>query len=294
MKDKLDFLLIGAGKSGTNTIFQYLKRNPKIFIPEEKELPFFNKDATKEDYKRFIITHYNFSSNGVLIGKLTPTYMGDERIPERIYLLDPKIRLICILRNPIDRSFSYYRMLKLSSKNLKGFDSLVDWQINNADIVRENLQNYKPSETFLIRSEYGRILSNYLRFFTKEQLLIVFTEELERSPESVIDKILLHIGLQQGFRPSNLGRRYFQGGKIRFPKLLPFIRKVKALRTIYHFFPKQQRIRLIKWYQKEFNISATIEFIDEKARSELKDFFNEDVMQLKKIIGVEIPWKDFQ
>src|SRR4051812_23905676 len=114
-----NFLVIGVEKGGTTWLHAQLKKHPQIFLPDTKEIHFFNKYSSnliERDYFKLGIGWYlDFFKpyNGQrAIGEVTPMYICDSEAPLRIQKTLLSVRLIAILRNPVDRAYSHYWMAK--------------------------------------------------------------------------------------------------------------------------------------------------------------------------------------
>ena len=106
----LDFLIVGAQKCATTTLFEQLRTHPDIMMPLEKEVPFFTgENVTGEDWTTFAKRYFE-APDGRLWGKVTPQYLCDTDVAGRIASMMPDTKLVVILRDPIERSWSHYRM----------------------------------------------------------------------------------------------------------------------------------------------------------------------------------------
>ncbi len=104
---KVSFLVVGAQKAGTTTLYSHLAGHPPLFMSRRKELHFFDSDEhdwEHPDYTGFE-AHFADASPGQICGEVTPIYMFRRRFLERIRRYNPHIRLVAILRNPISRAF---------------------------------------------------------------------------------------------------------------------------------------------------------------------------------------------
>ena len=123
-----NFLIIGAPKAGTTSMYAYLQQHPQIFMSPQKETYFFAFDDKKSlKYNGWgmpppifhkivdIIEHYwkLFAdvSDEVAIGETTLVYFYDQGAPQKIHAINPHMKLIAILRNPVDRAYSHYQDL---------------------------------------------------------------------------------------------------------------------------------------------------------------------------------------
>ena len=105
---KLDFVIIGAQKSASSFVHLCLLDHPEVYIPE-KEIPYFeNPDYKKKDLKNIILTTKEYKKNYKAIGIKRPNYLGKDEVPARIFKNNPNIKLIVVLRNPIESHFSIF------------------------------------------------------------------------------------------------------------------------------------------------------------------------------------------
>ncbi|MEM1260746.1 MAG: sulfotransferase domain-containing protein, partial [Bacteroidota bacterium] len=120
-----DFLVIGAMKSGTSSLLEYLVDHPQIKKGKEKEIHFFDKYFSKgvEWYEtQFPKKEEN---SDFLTGEATPAYLLFPSIPKKVYELYPDVKLIVILRNPVDRAFSNHKMNLRNGKNVASFEDRI-------------------------------------------------------------------------------------------------------------------------------------------------------------------------
>lgn len=215
----LDFIVIGTQKGGTTALWQYLRSHPWIYLPEDKEAPFFFTQAATQPggFASFMDLHFGDAPVDVLLGKVTPHYMmghvgvSAERIAERIASALPDVRVIALLRDPIERAISHYRMSIRRGIETRPFDQMVHDLLAPPQLSAARAE---PTETnsYLVQGEYGRILAGYRRYIPPSRLHIELTEDLARDPGSVIDRMLEFLDLQPGHRPVDLGMPHHRGG----------------------------------------------------------------------------------
>jgi len=175
MKPKINFLCVGAQKSGTTTLFEILKQHPDIYLPEVKETHFFDDDALYNKGIDFLIKNFYSSYQGEkAVGDITPAYMYFEYVPERIYkTLGKDIKLIFILRNPADRAFSHYLMTYR-----RGLEYLNFW-----DAIKEEPKRLKKGYfhrihySYIDRGYYAKQIKRFLKFFPRENMKIFIFEK---------------------------------------------------------------------------------------------------------------------
>jgi hypothetical protein len=283
----LDFIVIGALKGGTTTLFHYLRHHPQIYVPPEKEIPFFSNEKRfssgwEQFYSEFLIQ----APSKALLGKFTPQYMERpaRHVPERMFRLMPHVKLIALLRNPIERAYSHYRMEKRFGREARSFEEAFSSYSKGAG-----------RKIYFTASQYGTMLRHYLNYFTRDQLLIHFTDDFEREAGTVLDSICAFLGLPPGFRPPNLGRRYHVGGRQRFPLLTPIVRKMYPLKWLYRSLPLAKRRVIWGWFTNEGNVVREVALpIDPSLRQQLLEYFASDIALLESILEKKVPWKEFQ
>jgi hypothetical protein len=293
----LDFLGIGATKAGTTTLFHYLRHHPQIYLPADKEAHFFDDDKKYIcGWNAFALEHFANGQADQLWGKISPRYMRDIRVPERIFSSMPSVKLFVLLRNPVDRAFSHYRMLKRLGRETRDFAEVVSSQMNPTLLGETRGLAVDGTLSLLAQSEYGRILSQYLAVFPSEQLLILFTDELEQAPQQILDKLMTYLELEPGFVPSNLGKKYFVGGEHnRFTWMKSRASRTALLRWIWHRLPNEHRKFFLLWFENEINVKPSASpSIEPELRQQLIEFFREDVQKLEQFPNLKVPWSEFR
>lgn len=114
-----DFIIIGVQKGGTTSLYSYLTQHPQIAPATQKEIHYFdfNFDKSTDWY----CSHFSTSSEGeyLLAGEASPYYIFHPQVPQRIYDLFPQVKIIALLRNPVERAIShYYYYIKIQYESL--------------------------------------------------------------------------------------------------------------------------------------------------------------------------------
>jgi hypothetical protein len=325
-KDTLDFIVIGAQKAGTTSLFEYLRRHPDLCLPLDKEAPYFSHDqeltrgwdhyvdkafGASDPTKKWgtITTHYMVG--GVYDRSGTPQEVADSyteyTVPLRIRRHLPEARLIALLRDPVDRAASHHQMLRMNGEEPRSFDEAVD-ALLRVESLEQSRRRPEEQTGYVAWGEYGRILTAYLEVFPRDQIMVAFTDELESEPERLMRQLHSFIGVSPDVVPDNLGTRYRERTTARrLSRLNPSIlqRAVSnnvAARTVWHGLPPRPRLyiergfahaayRVNLWNQKGHATPSYKPNPDTLQR--LREHYEPDAVQLAAILKIDrsvIPW----
>lgn len=208
-----NYLIIGAQKSGTTSLYAYLNQHPQVVPAETKEVHFFDLNFSKgvEWYRQQFARMAKSVSketennpddnqekyiNGFITGEASPYYVFHPLVPQRVYQTFPQVKLILLLRNPVDRAIShYYHEVKFLSESLSLEDAIAQEETRlkgetEKFLTEENYYSFNHQHyTYLSRGKYLDQITNWLKFFPKEQLLIIKTEELDSQPDLMMDRV---------------------------------------------------------------------------------------------------------
>ncbi|MGI9237290.1 MAG: sulfotransferase family protein [Woeseiaceae bacterium] len=184
----IDFLVVGAQKAGTTSFRHYLGRHPQIGLHTVSEPHFFDNESIfvpgPPDLRAY---HKGFPSprDDFRRGEVTPIYMYWEPAIRRIRDYNPLIRMIAILRNPIERAYSHWAMEKYRfNESLSFYDALL------AEPTRPKSHSPERRVHFYVeRGRYCEQIRRIWQYFDKSQLLILRSEELNENPGPVLRKV---------------------------------------------------------------------------------------------------------
>lgn len=275
-----DFIIIGAAKSGTSSLFHYLDNHDHIFIPEVKEIEYFCKDANYTKGLDWYKAHFHPAGENQVCGDASTTYSRwphTADVPKRIHELIPGVKLIYILRHPVERTYSHY-LHHMRQGITMSFE-----------------QALRKDAIYVDCSRYMMQIDRYLRFFSKEQLLVVFLHDLKSNPDGTLARIQDFIGVQQidlvkdgeivanksstdfFIRAKTTKRILELPGGMLLKKLLPSDVKDKAFSLI-----KRSKIgaSLQESYKPQKMLPET--------RVALLERFREDTERLEKFLGIDL------
>lgn len=202
-----DFIIIGTVRSGTTSLYYNLCEHPCIISAAYDELGFFdsNFNLGLNWYRSFFptILHKYFvkiSKKYALTGEDTPFYIWNSIAANRILKLIPKVKLIVLFRNPIDRTYSDYHLGIRSKSELLSFEEAIkselklleDTQGWNSD---NDIEKYTILRSYIAKGIYSSQLKIWFNLFSQKQLHIVSTEEFSCNPQETLDKIFKFLGV---------------------------------------------------------------------------------------------------
>jgi hypothetical protein len=193
--ERLDFVLVGAQKSGTTALHYFLSKHPDITMGDQQEIHFFDNDVmflSQIDYEQ-LHRHYPPVAPSTIAGDCTPSYMYYEPAAERIWKYNPKIKLLILLRNPIERAFAHWNMQRFKSREpLDFFDAVREEQSRIAGAPPAEARRF----AYVDRGFYARQLERLFKFFPREQLKVVKFEEFSEKQRETLATIFSFLGLQ--------------------------------------------------------------------------------------------------
>ncbi len=222
-----DFLIVGAQKCGTSSLYRNLVRHPSIIPAFVKEVHFFDNSRNyfqrgvgwyKAHFPTLLHKYYrkHICGNDSLTGEGSPFYMFHPHALRRISELLPEVKIIILLRNPVDRAYSHYHhevekrretlsfedAIRMEEERLRGeFDKLM----TDEKYTSLNYSCY----AYLLRGVYVDQLKRVYSYFDKSQVLILKSEDFFKDSQSTIDKVFQFLGLpgwqMEYFKKANVG-----------------------------------------------------------------------------------------
>ena len=204
-----DFLVIGVGRGGTTSCFHYLSQHPSIIGSAYDEIGFFDENfhLGLNWYRSMFPTKFLKKKIVKKFGKcltydVTPAYIRKPWVARRIKELFPEIKLIVLLRNPVDKAYSHYHSSIKSGVQKYSFEEMVEEDIKtfqkfentNSIIDDEYFRNY-IEKSLLGRGIYAQQLKIWFELFDPKQILILTSEELSTETNKVMNKIFRFLDL---------------------------------------------------------------------------------------------------
>lgn len=273
------FMIVGAMKSGTTSLAEYLRAHPDVFMTSTKEPRYFIDDG---NYGRGIEWYRSLFADGASArarGEASTDYAKAPLWPEtpaRIAAVVPDVRLLYLLRDPVERVLSHYR--------LDVFRNLEQRPVNDAVLANSH---------YVDVSRYAYQLERFLEHFDRSQICVLWTDDLRDRQEETLARALTFIGVDptvDRLSQRTLRREFHRSDRLRDQSSWnERIRRV-AHWTPLRFLPSTRKIHMYKRFGRRFKVPDTtlLPEVEEELWSRLAD----DGERLEELVGEAPPWKE--
>lgn len=290
-----NFIIIGAARAGTTSLYHYLSQHPQVFMGPIKETLFFAYLASQAEPDNHIdpnipwpiksIEEYQALFTGgqgsQALGEASPLYLYAPGVPYQIKKYRPNMKLILVLRNPIERAYSVYLKNRREGLEIRSFEDAIKSEIHDpSDVIQ--------SQSHHIRAGlYFRHVSRYLEYFPREQIHIDFYDNLKNSPKAMIANIFNFLGVNVDFDPDI---------SVQFNKAIPsLIKNSSHRRTIKSFtsrirnwIPQKLYFSLLNFQNRVNSSVSSYPPLSRDMRLILRDQFVEDIEHLQGLLQLDL------
>lgn len=265
-----NFLVVGAAKSGTTSLYRYLRDHPQVFMAESKELKFFSSRTRWRLGPGWYARQFEDATDAVAVGEASPSYTRyplHQGVPERVAQVIPDTRLLYLVRHPIERMRSHYLHRLLQGKERAPLDEAV-----------------LADPSYLDTSRYAMQIEQYLAWFAPEQLLVVTAEALRRDRRDALGRVCRFLGVDDGWRPPELEHEYNRTEALR-PQLLAPRPVVLAARLAVRVGLPPRTARRLSYRPSRAVVEPDQIAFSEPVRRRLEEALREDVARLRSHLG---------
>ncbi|MBI4750976.1 MAG: sulfotransferase [Acidobacteria bacterium] len=301
-----NFLIIGAPKCGTTSLHFYLQQHPSLFMPVLKEPNFFSDIPPRNQYSGQMLEYYDrrfpiqsFQAYQALfdqakehqaIGEASIAYLSENRAAERIYQVLPEVRMIVILRNPVDRAFSSFQMCLRRQQLAESFEDAL------AKEETRRSEGWLWGHNFMWNGLYATHLETFFKLFPRDQFLILFFEDLQKSPQETL-KTIFHFLKIDSTVVADTKTHYNPGGVPKSSILQTAYLTIERL--VIDDYPAKQAVKRALppwclrsidrtyrawegWYARQFFVKQQL---NPATRQHLVEIFRPEVERLEKLTG---------
>ncbi|MEM6821296.1 MAG: sulfotransferase [Verrucomicrobiota bacterium] len=297
-----DFLVIGAQKGGTTSLYHYLKQHPSVFLPQVKEPQFFamaprgdyfcgQGDASIERRLRIVFTEEDYlrlfadAKPEQKMGECSTYHLWSPDAPKLIHRKIPDVRMIAILRNPVDRAWSAFCHLQRDRRG-ESADFMEALENEPQHIEKD----YNPLWRYVETGCYATQFKRYLEFFPRDQFLVLLNDELRDDPTATMHRVCEFIGVDNDFS-FNFEKKLNVSGIPKFKVVHNVVKKQYAFKhTLKRILPLSVRRGISEWLFR--NLMERKRMPDE-ARAHLEKKFRPEIDELESLMGLDLShWKN--
>jgi len=193
--ERLDFIVAGAQKSGTTALHYFLSKHPEIALPDKQEMHFFDDEKIFSGPVDYDLLHRHFPmvAGSTIAGECTPNYIYWRPAIERIWNYNPKIKLLILLRNPVDRAFSHWNMQRSKGREPLDFLDAVNEEKRR---IAQPLSLESRRFAYVTRGFYSEQLERVFTFFRREQTKTIKFEDFRDKNRETLDSIFHFLGVK--------------------------------------------------------------------------------------------------
>lgn len=286
-----NFLIIGAAKCGTTSLYKYLKTHPQIFMSTPKEPKFFAYEgenprpdfflgqtpiSSLESYLRL----FESGRNHKAIGEASTVYLYSAKAPHRIRHHIPNARLVAILRDPVERAFSHY--LFFSQAGRESSATFQEALQAESDRIRRNIYS---GWFYRDRGYYYAQLKRYFDLFPREQLRIHLYQDFCADRKGVVRDVLRFLEVDESLLP-DIGEKHNVIAVPRSRIINAALNRQTRLRPLVRAcLPAQGRKRLLNWLNR---LNSKRPQLAPEIRAELIEGYRDDILKLQDLIGRDL------
>lgn len=290
-----NFLIVGAQKSGTTSLHEYLRHHPQIYLPEGKETKFFAED---ERYAKGLAyyeeQHFSSCHGEPAVGEVDPDYMYFEQALDRMAVdLDlGTTKLIFVLRNPVDRAFSHYLMTLRRGIETFSFEEAIRQE--DERISKDYYSNMHFS--YIRRGYYLQQIKRFLAYTDRSNMLFILSEDLRNNTMDALTSCYRFLNIQEDVTPPDFDVQHHVAKAPRSKGLLQLILRESFAKKIFRlllpsdFLRKKLRRNLLEMNQTSDHGLV----LQEDTRLMLADTYQEHNTALAEFIGRDLSHWDYQ
>lgn len=295
-----NLFIIGAPKSGTTSLYEYLKGHPQVFMSVVKEPCYFSADLAFDHSGNFLVYErdaklyedlFADAGDAKLLGEGSTRYLYSHDAARLIHAASPDARIVAMLRNPVDMIHSLHaHKLAAGTEDITSFEEALDAEADREEGRRLPAHSNPKLSTYRDRAKFGEQLPRWFDEFGRDRVRVIIFEDMVRDPEGEFRALLEFLGIDPDYVPESFGahntahgarstliRRMLNG---RFPQwlvwgLLPKLIGDTRTRGLV------RRFRHSWFHRKPINRGK----ISPELRRRLEDDFAPDVARLSALLG---------
>ena len=206
-----DFFVIGAQKAGSTYLLQCLGEHPQIFMPPA-EVAFFEDSLYAAERIGEFEKNFQSARPGQVIGVKRPNLLGHPECAERLQRHMPNLKIIAILRHPVERAVSgYFHYMKT------GMLPIASAEVGLRKILAGEYSHFPRAAEVLEFGLYGKHLMHYEKYFPRENFHVMLLEDMKQHAEDQLSALYEFVGVAADFRPESFDSRPMKSALLNYP-----------------------------------------------------------------------------
>ncbi len=210
MVKKPTFFIVGAPRSGTTAMYEFLKAHPEIFMTAHKEPHYFATDLKPRNpwmkslrKKRNCLKLFSFAKKEKQLGEASVLYLVSKKAARNIKNFNPQAKIIIMLRSPLEVMYSlYYQLFYGGDETTRTFSEALDLEKERKK-GKNFPQSLQMKQVYLYREDtkFSQQVKRYLDCFPRNQIKIIIYEDLKKNPRKVYQDLLRFLAVDPNFLP---------------------------------------------------------------------------------------------
>jgi len=291
MPPLINAMIIGVEKAGTTSLLRYLSQHPKIDSHEVMEMSFFTVDKEyargyESAYKKYFKHHVK---GNLLLAKSVGCIYYSKAL-SRLHEHNPRMKLILILRNPVDRAYSaYLYACKMGREDSESFEEAIQLEEKRRGTGDDFYIRYN---SYLHRGLYSEQIVRLFYLFPRDQIKIILFEDFKENPRRVVYELFDFLGVEPV--EVDISKKYNEGSTSRSNFFLRvFLRNSLFSNVVRWFIPYEirQKIKLLIRENKN-RAGATVQPMEKNTRKWLVEYYAHDIQKVEELLGIDLSrWK---
>lgn len=306
-----NFLVIGAAKCGTTSLYHYLKTHPEVYMSPIKEPNFFSTDINPENFSRqykdiekrkrlnldeyvkgdmkrevwgyFVRERHHYTglfknaTDAKAIGEISNSYLFSKEAAINIRNTLPAVKLIAILRNPVERMYSHYIANLRDGKTYKPFRQEVEEDFNQI------VKGWYTTHCYVEMGLYYQQVKRFLDLFPTEQIKILLYDDLKKKPEALLQEICRFLGIDSEFK-FNTSMKFNEARVPKNEKLLYWLSASGLKKNLFRLMPGSIKDQIKSLFFKKDKVLP----LQTHEKNWAADFYKDDIAALQNLLNRDL------
>lgn len=288
-KNAPDFLIVGAAKSGTTSLWYYLNQHPMIFMNQGvKELGFFSDHYGIKDFDEYL-KYFDAAKPDQIIGEACHAYLSSPESAQKIFGFNPNMKIVMILRNPVHRAYSLYNwMVEHGWEGTQTFEKALENEksLLNDPTFKETNTFYYMNYMYFASGLYFEQVKRYFDIFPVGQIKLIIYEQFKIDNQAYLKSILDFLNVSNTI-DFNLEKKN-ESIRIKSPRLQRLLTRHFIYLADKYYMPRKLSSTLSKQLMRYNKQSKKPDKLNVETESYLFDKYRTDIEKLSDFLKVDL------